>query len=128
MRAFLAGLLLSVAASADTLVALNEQGIAHLRAGRAQAAVDAFEAALAKSPGSTVLKRNTAAALAAFAESKRKQELPDEAIDALDRAIELRPRSPQRERAHCESPSPRGYVGCAPPNHSIEPDRTLDKP
>ncbi len=91
MRAFLAGLLLSVAASADTLVALNEQGIAHLRAGRAQAAVDAFEAALAKSPGSTVLKRNTAAALAAFAESKRKQDLPGQAIDALDRAIELHP-------------------------------------
>ncbi|MHC4549135.1 MAG: tetratricopeptide repeat protein [Planctomycetota bacterium] len=86
-------LLLALAARADTPVAvdLNEAGLAHLHAGRAEAAARSFEEALARLPEQPVLRRNLGAALAAVAEQRRRDRRPLDAIDLLDRAVRLHP-------------------------------------
>ena len=87
---FLPGLVLGAEAPIE-VVRLNEQGIARLLKGRAPHAITAFEAALDRQPGSRVLQRNLAAALAALAGQRRAAHRLNAAVALLDRAIRLHP-------------------------------------
>jgi tetratricopeptide (TPR) repeat protein len=87
----LASLAVAVRAGEAEATGPNETGIRHLHAGRAVEAASAFEQALRHEPGSPVLERNLAAAVAALAELRRKDRRPAEAIQLLDRAVELHP-------------------------------------
>jgi len=77
--------------AADQAVALNEEGLHDLSAGRPADATRAFEAALALRPGTRVLEGNLAAALALRGEELRKERRAADAIPLLERAVRLRP-------------------------------------
>jgi len=93
LRTTAALLLAAWPALADVPAAIrcNEEGIAHLLAGRAEEATRAFEEALAAAPGDAVVERNLAAALAAWGEDLRRDRRPAEAIALLERATRLHP-------------------------------------
>ncbi|MCK6460233.1 MAG: hypothetical protein L6Q95_10120 [Planctomycetes bacterium] len=92
MRRALALLALSAASGgADPAISRNEQGLAHLAAGRADDARRAFEAALELRAGDRVLERNLAAALAMLAEERLEARDLGEALLLLERATRLHP-------------------------------------
>jgi Tetratricopeptide repeat len=84
-------LLCAVASGADPAVRLNEEGLAHMGAGRADDARKAFEAALELMPDAEVLRRNLAATLAMLAEERLLRRELGEALGLLERATRLHP-------------------------------------
>jgi tetratricopeptide (TPR) repeat protein len=84
-------LLCAVASGADPAVSLNEAGLEHLAAGRADEARRAFEAALELMPDAEVLRRNLAAALVLRAEERLSGRELGEALGLLERATRLHP-------------------------------------
>jgi len=72
-------------------IPFNEAGLDLLAKGRAVEAVRAFRAARVRSPESSILRRNLAAALAAVAGLRRAKRKPVEAVELLDEAVRLHP-------------------------------------
>lgn len=81
----------ALGADSSPAVPLNEEGISHLGAGRADDARRSFEAALEAAPLETVVRRNLAFALVACAEERHRARDPGEAIRLLERATRLHP-------------------------------------
>lgn len=94
MRRLAALVLAACTASAGppaAAAARNEEGLARLDDGRAAEAILAFDEALRLRPGSAVLERNLAAALAARAGELVRERRHGEALPLLERAVRLHP-------------------------------------